>query len=236
MTITYRATKGSALTWTELDNNFVDLNGRVGALEGTASNPIDSISVVGNVLTVTYTTAFGGGSDSNVIPVAAWNFTGLFQHDHEYLEMDVFSQGTGLYLVKIDHTSDATFDPGKQISAQNVYQTLLSANVGTSTTETLEDATYTLQVLDGLKYFRCTDTTGCEITIPPFDSVALRINTEIHFRQCADNLTFITDTNVTLNVPEGKEASTDHVGAVVTLKKVDTDEWDIFGALHATTA
>jgi len=38
-----------------------------------------------------------------------------------------------------------------------------------------------------------------------------------------------------INVPDGFVAMSSYVGATMTLKKVGTDEWDLFGALETTT-
>jgi hypothetical protein len=51
MTITLRNTKGLALTYTELDENFIDLDGRVDTLESASAKlPANSVSAFGLTL------------------------------------------------------------------------------------------------------------------------------------------------------------------------------------------
>jgi hypothetical protein len=145
MTITYRLVKGSPLTFAEEDGNFSDLDGRVVSLESASlANPIDAVTITGNQLTFHYTTAAGGGSDTVTIPVAQWNGRGDWQPLTSYAVNDLVIAESNLYLVQIAHTSDATFDPGKQISAQNVYDFIFGP-MGETETATLSASSYTLQ-------------------------------------------------------------------------------------------
>lgn len=92
--------------------------------------------------------------------------------------------------------------------------------------------TLTPAVAQAMFYFRCAHGFGCEITIPPSITHPFLIDTELHFRQCdVGPLTFVAADGVTLNLIEGYAAETELQGAVVTLKKVDTDTWDVFGLL-----
>jgi hypothetical protein len=68
MAITLRLTKGSELTFQELDNNFTDLNGRVSALETSDANDISLTS-----LSVTTASAGTAGLSYN-------NTTGVFTY------------------------------------------------------------------------------------------------------------------------------------------------------------
>ena len=68
MAITLRLTKGSELTFQELDNNFTDLNGRVSALETSDANDISLTS-----LSVTTASAGSAGLSYN-------NTTGVFTY------------------------------------------------------------------------------------------------------------------------------------------------------------
>ena len=53
MAITKRLVKGSALTHTELDSNFTDLDGRVTTLENTADSDSQTLTLAGDDLTIT---------------------------------------------------------------------------------------------------------------------------------------------------------------------------------------
>jgi hypothetical protein len=232
MTLTYRLVKGSALTFAEADGNIHDLDDRIVAL-GSAANPIDTITISGNILTFHYTTAAGGGSDSVTIPTATWNGRGQWLPSTVYSINDLVIDASRLYLVKIAHTSDLTFDAGRQIGGQNVYQFIFGP-MGETEVATIATSSYTLQGTDDLKYYRCTHTSTAGhvvIIIPTSGSVSIPVNAEISFCQRGDPLMIEATTGVTLHVPAGHHAATDHTGAVVTLKKVGIDEWDLFGAL-----
>lgn len=89
-------------------------------------------------------------------------------------------------------------------------------------------------------YVRCTHVDGCEIIIPLDSSLDFDVGSEIHFRQCAaGGLVFTgdsdTDDEVTLNTVDGFDAATDTTGAVVTVKKVDVNSWDVWGLLAETS-
>jgi hypothetical protein len=95
-------------------------------------------------------------------------------------------------------------------------------------------ATYTPAIESANSFVTCTNGAGCTITIPPGTSVPFEINTELHFRQGGGNLTFTAGTGVTLSGITGTTNATDRVGAVVTLKQVDADDWVIFGLLASS--
>jgi hypothetical protein len=236
MTITYRLVKGSPLTFAEEDGNFSDLDGRLSTVEGAGfSNPIDSITISGNILTFEYSTSVGGGSDSVAIPTAAWNGRGEWQALTSYAVNDLVIDASRLYLVKIAHTSASSFDPGAQSGGQDIYDFIFGP-LGQTEAATLSDTTYTLQGTDDLKYYRCTGTSTAGvtvITIPSNDEVSIPIDSEITFRQCADPLTLEAVTGVTLNPPA---AGVTNIGDVFTIKKVDTDEWDFIGPNAEATA
>lgn len=83
-------------------------------------------------------------------------------------------------------------------------------------------------------YFRCTNNSGCVATLPTNAEIAFPIGTELHFvHRGVIGITFDWSSSMTVNVPDGFLASTSVVGAVITAKKVDDDEWDIFGLLEA---
>lgn len=101
-----------------------------------------------------------------------------------------------------------------------------------SRVETISTATYTLILDDDNAYKRCTNVAGCVVTIPANADVAFAVDTEITFRQCDDvAVSFDTPTDVTLTPLDGFGNLTAGRGAVVTIKKIATNEWDIFGFL-----
>jgi hypothetical protein len=92
------------------------------------------------------------------------------------------------------------------------------------------------------RYMRCTHASGCTVTIPDNATVAFAIGTEMHFVQRgAGSVVLVapseTDSEeVTINTRPGYEPETVDLGAVITAKKVATNEWDVFGGLMPETA
>jgi hypothetical protein len=95
---------------------------------------------------------------------------------------------------------------------------------------TLTGTTHTLRHDQIGAYFRCTNASGCDITVPTNAAVSIPIGAEFHFRQCgAADVTILEPTGVTVNAKAGSTQSTAELGSVITLKKVAADEWDLFG-------
>lgn len=87
---------------------------------------------------------------------------------------------------------------------------------------------------DANTYTRCTNATGCAVTIPAEATVAYPVGTEISYEQAAAGaITIAGATGVTINKRADREAATDTQGAVVSLKKVAADTWSLFGDLAA---
>ncbi|MBB4520469.1 UNVERIFIED_ORG: hypothetical protein M2435_001249 [Rhizobium sophorae] len=83
-------------------------------------------------------------------------------------------------------------------------------------------------------YFRCTNNSGCEVTISDVPS-AFPIDSELYFRQEGDEqLSFDPGVGGTLNIPTGYNAFSAGKGAVVIAKKVDDLLWDLYGDLEPT--
>lgn len=99
---------------------------------------------------------------------------------------------------------------------------------------TITGTTYTVSESHIGYYARCTNASGCVVTVP----VGLtNTGAEWHFRQGAGAgpISFVEEASgVTINPVEGFDLATDKEGATVTLKNVDNDEYDIFGLLAVT--
>ncbi|MBB2698972.1 UNVERIFIED_ORG: hypothetical protein GGI66_003649 [Rhizobium esperanzae] len=81
-------------------------------------------------------------------------------------------------------------------------------------------------------YFRCTNDSGCEVTISDVPS-AFPVDSELYFRQESDEpISFDPGSSVTLNIPTGYNAFSAGRGAVVVAKKVGTLTWDLYGDLE----
>lgn len=127
--------------------------------------------------------------------------------------------GTQLYV----HMQDGdTFGP--YVLPQTAYQPPTVRNESGST--------LTLALTDANFYICTTNATACAVTIPTNATVALPLYTEVVFRQSAAGaISFTAASGVTLRKRADKSAATNADGAVVRLKKVATDTWDLFGDL-----
>ncbi|MBX9757201.1 MAG: hypothetical protein K2Y29_00380 [Beijerinckiaceae bacterium] len=98
-------------------------------------------------------------------------------------------------------------------------------------------ATYEPALGDANKYLRFTNAAGCDVTLPDDATVEFPLSTELHVRQAAAGIVTIgAASGVTINIEAGFDAATSAQGALVTLKKVGPDEWDLFGRLLVTSA
>lgn len=164
----------------------------------------------------------------------AFDFQGDWITATAYQINDVVSvPGEGIYLVLQDHTSASPFDPLREIGGTAVYQLMYAEP--RSGVVTVSGTTLTPSVVWG--YHRCIAVTGCAVTIPTNAAAPFPIGTEFHFRQCdAGAVSIAGASGVTVNLPAGVNPETAALGAVMTAKKVDVDEWDIFGLLAEATA
>lgn len=238
MTIVYRSVKGSNLTPTEVDNNFHDVDNRISTIEGLdIGKSIATIEVDtgGNLMVITYTDS---SYDTFVLPTLNWVDLnrGAWQPLTPYFINELVTALGSLWVVAQDHTSEATFDPNAADTGGNFYQLLLKAS--SVPVYTRSATTYDPIFADANSYNRCTNAAGCTVTIPENADVPFDLDTELHFRQCNTGIVIIDNgsTAVVINGVAGHANNTDTEGAVITLKKVDTDEWDLFGRLEQVTA
>jgi len=126
MAIILRSVKGSNLTPTEIDGNFSQLLARIVAIETVPPEAvsIDSFTVVGNQLTVIMTDATTRGPFT--LPTATWTPAGEWTPATVYLAYNTISNGGNLYLVLLNHTSEATFDPSEDQGSGFLYARILS--------------------------------------------------------------------------------------------------------------
>lgn len=102
--------------------------------------------------------------------------------------------------------------------------------VHTSTVQEEGTTSKTLALTDIGKYTRTTNAGSVNITVPTNASVAIPIGSQFHFRQAdAGVIEFIAAGGVTINTPSTLFSAGLH--STITLVKVATNEWDIFGAL-----
>ena len=102
-------------------------------------------------------------------------------------------------------------------------------------TKTVSAATYTLLADDVTKNIRCTYAGAVTVTIPTNASVPIPVASEFHFRQAGSCTgVALSAAGVTLNGVAGFEDGIATAGASMTIKKIATDEWDVFGLLEPT--
>ncbi len=104
---------------------------------------------------------------------------------------------------------------------------------GTTLNPVLTDANdYTLLAIDVGKYIRLTGAGTKDIIIQDDATEPLPANGEWHIRNVGAGDATIDDTDVTVNVPAGGTLVIPQ-GGTVTLKRVATDEFDLFGQVTA---
>jgi hypothetical protein len=98
-------------------------------------------------------------------------------------------------------------------------------------TQTVSAASHSPTIDDANGYIRCTNVGGCVVTIPAdTETDDIPVDTEISYRQCAAAaVQFEAPTDVILNGLSGFDLATPLEGAVVTIKKVGANEWDLLG-------
>lgn len=149
-----------------------------------------------------------------------------------------------------DLETDIAAGPGRSISSITATGSQITVHYSDGTTDgpftlpistailaadvvTVAGTTFAPTLAAAQAYHRCTHASGCVVTIPPNADVAFPLKTEMHFRQAAaGTVSFVEGTGVTINGITGYNEATQGPGAVVTLKKIATDIWDIFGMLE----
>jgi hypothetical protein len=123
------AGKGANLVAGEVDGNFFDLDGRVGAVED--SIPAAAVGIA--FFAVTPPNLFyvhmtdGTIQGPFALPQLAWNFRGVWTPNTVYSVNDVFTANGSTYMVLINHTSASLFDPNANDGAgHNAYGLLLT--------------------------------------------------------------------------------------------------------------
>lgn len=128
MAIKYRtagdwgAGTGADLNPEDVDENFWELAERLLALETNPPSPaeISNIEVVGTQMMIYLSN--GDSYGPYTLPYLMFRSRGDWAPATNYSFLDLTTvAGRGLYFVNITHTSDATFDPDKEIGGEKVY-------------------------------------------------------------------------------------------------------------------
>ncbi len=183
---------------------------------------------------ITYRTdgAWGSGKGADLTPVEVdlsfWSIevrlTAIETSPPSPLEISNITVTGGLMTVFMD--GGGSFGPFDVKAIENPQAPV----------KTVATVVYTPTVDDRGFYHRMTNAAGCAVTIPDNDAVNFPINTELHFRQSTGSpVTFVGDGAAVINGMAGFDDETAGDGAVATLKKVGTDQWDLFGYLAEAT-
>lgn len=174
--------------------------------------------------------AWGPGKGSNLTPAEVdENFHDLDGRVSEIEEnppspnqiADITQAGDQITIVMEDASTFGPFTLPRSLSRPSITTTVTGITLTPDTTQI------------GC-YFRCTNNSGCEVTISDVPS-AFPVDSELYFRQAGnDQLSFDPGVGGTLNIPTGYNAFSAGKGAVVVAKKVGTLTWDLFGDLEPT--
>lgn len=96
---------------------------------------------------------------------------------------------------------------------------------------TKSGTTLTLASTDRSTYMRFTHADGCFVS---WDDDDIPLHSELHFFQAGGPVILDEATDRTINRRVGFDVITGGFGCVMTLKKVDDNEYDLFGALAET--
>jgi hypothetical protein len=150
MTISYRTAGawgpglGRNLTAAEGDGNFYDLDSRVGDLETNPPTPNDIASATVSGTQLSFTLVDGTVLGPLDLPILVWTWRGEWTPTTLYEVLDTFVvTGTGLFMVLVDHTSAASFDPDAVDGDSNpLYYKLIGTDSNTAFGE-LSDVSFT---------------------------------------------------------------------------------------------
>jgi hypothetical protein len=142
----------------------------------------------------------------------------------------------GLTFRDLAETPDSYTGKGKWLTRVNADENALEFVDPSSVTNVIklisqDTIARTLALGDMGAYIRTTSNFATQITVPTNALAAFPIGAEIHIRQAGPGLfEIVAAAGVTINTPSTLFSA--GLGATITLVKVGTDEWDIFGALQ----
>lgn len=140
----------------------------------------------------------------------------------------------------------ATVDPHPQYTTDAEATTIAAAAVSTHVAltdphtqyakkiVTITDTTTSriLSLTDVDKYIRFTNTGAISVTIPTNTSVAIPIDSDIHIRQANTGQITLVPENGTVTIATAETLKTRKIGSTLTIRKVDVNQWDVFGDLE----
>jgi hypothetical protein len=151
-----------------------------------------------------------GGAASPAEPSFRWR--GAWVATATYTANDLVTSGGALF-VALQESLNRT--PGSNTS----HWARLTVHPGVET----RTGAFTLALADVGKYLICDD----DVTVPPNGDVPIPVNSEVYVRASATGVSIVAGSGVTLVTAETLNLA--KVGAVVALKKVATNTWDVLG-------
>lgn len=161
MALTFRTTdgsrwgagKGSNLSATEVDLNFWELLQLIQALPDLPDLvEISNITASGSQMTIHLS---DGSTRVVTMPTATFRYRGNWAAATAYTKLDLVrvldaidDADNGLYLITVNHTSAATFDPARTISGNLVYNLVIPLLSGADGTSFAVDASGTFAERD----------------------------------------------------------------------------------------
>jgi len=128
------AGEGAPHTAAEVDTNFYNIFLSIQDLIDNPPTPvsIDHFEITSNNhLVVVFTDA--SEQDVGQLPIAEFHDRGAWTHPEDYVYGDIFTNGTGLYMVLQDHSTESPFNPDRVILGNPVYRLLFDASGMTMT-------------------------------------------------------------------------------------------------------
>ena len=146
------------------------------------------------------------------------------------LDAGVFAVEQAGVTVKVTAAQVIARSPVESVNARTGAVTLTDTDVP-ATAETEASASDTLAQADAGKYRRWTNTGAKVLNVATNATAAIVTGSEFHIRNAAasGDLTITPAGGVTINPPKGGSLLLEP-GDTVTLKKVATDTWDLFGS------
>lgn len=122
---------------------------------------------------------------------------------------------------------------GSGTAAPLLYHKIIGALLSDGGVTTETTTARTLSLSDAEKYIRTMNGAAVSITIPPNADVAFAVSTTVAIEQAGGGaVTFVAGAGVVINTAGTHSPTTNGQYAVMQAKKVDTNEWTVFGNLE----
>ena len=236
---------GSNILQAIADTDYVTLDGTATLTNKTLTSPtISTISNTGTITLPTSTDTLIGKNTTDILTNKSLSDSTTYIVDEGDNSKKLQFQVSGIST----STTRTITMPDENVDLSNLAKTNIDNNFSSDQTidGTVKANNYivnnnwvevttseTLALTDNGKFKRSTSSTAITITVPTNAAVAFPIGCEIKFTQYgAGEVTISGDSGVTVNSDSGNSKIGVQYG-VCYLKKVNTDEWILFGSLKA---